>query len=221
MPCECCLNSPGPGVCTHSRCLSEATLPAPRATPGSCLPGHGPHPAGWGEQGRPPSQMNTPASQRPAGMPDSRAATSSGLPDYRAPSHSRQPLGTPSPAPRPRLWPHEASFLVVSGPRVPPWVIAADILFCLGPCPAPSTGDIVRLSLTQAGPDQQDFDLPSTPRGRHDSQPHFYQGQGALGQEPGAKRLLASPKGAQRELDLSPLTLTPRMPRPEEGQERE
>lgn len=124
-------------------------------------------------------------------------------------------------APRPRLWPHEASFLVVSGPRVPPWVIAADILFCLGPCPAPSTGDIVRLSLTQAGPDQQDFDLPSTPRGGHDSQPHFYQGQGALGQEPGAKRLLASPKGAQRELDLSPLTLTPRMPRPEEGQERE
>lgn len=125
------------------------------------------------------------------------------------------------PHPGPRLRPHEASFLVVSGPRVPPWVKAADILFCLGPCPAPSTGDIVRLSLTGAGPGQQDFDPPSTPWGGRDSQPHFYQGQEALGKEPGVKRLLALPKGTQRELDLSPLTLTPRMPGPEEGQERE
>lgn len=165
--------------------------------------------------------MKTLKSQRQAGKwKESRAAGLPALvcqttePQATAGSlrgHCHQHLG-------PRLRLHEASFLVVSGPRVPPWVKATDILFCLGPCPAPFHWGHCGIVLDISWPWSVGFLW-----GGCDSQPHFYKGQGAQGKEPRAKKLLALPKGTLRELDidLDPLTLTPRIPRPEEGQEKE
>lgn len=162
-----------------------------------CLPGCGPPSSrarvGVGHRGKHLSSRD-----EQVGGKASRAA---GLPAGVCQTTEPQALVGSLGGPVARTQAPKSSFLVASGPRASRWVRQPISYSALDLAPPPSTGDIVGLFLTFAGPGQQDFALPSTLWGGHDSA-HFYEGQGAQEKEPRAKRLFARPKGTQRELDL-------------------